>query len=575
MVVSGTIGRAGIILLMLATSGRDLNGQTSPFDSGVSGQAALIREHVDAFTDRSLYITGEVIRFRASVRCTGLSAREKWSNVFYVELLSASGKSEAQGKFWIHDQVSTGEIAIPPDILTGNYFLKCYTRWMRNRDPEAYCYIPLRVINPYRPELSMGVQPGNGADHLVTRSVREHVLKFSEPSAVYMSEDSVFLNLIFSGMDGPGKAEGCLTVVPAEFKPKGQIQLAASRTEGSDDFGLQFLPDRFGATLSGTVLNPDLEEQPVKDVRIHFTMMGDQSAYFVTRSDAYGKFSVTLPNREGKVELLVQPENPGDTSLIVRIDQDFDQREVYLPAEPFRLSQTEKQLVTTMARKLQLARIYGNIDSLQEAGIPVDQVPFYGLPTFSLNMDDFVLLPTLEEVLINLVPDVSPVIRKKRAFLSITSENPILSMFDPLIMIDQVPFFNMKEFFSVPTDRISKIDVVNDIYLKGDMRYGGIVNIRTIEKDMAGIDLPDNAFFIDFTAFCPHSGERSETVSKNDQMPDTRNTLLWIPELRVEQGNPTPVSFTAPDYPGEYVVLFRGLDDQGEPVSAETRIVVR
>jgi hypothetical protein len=575
MVVTGTIGRAGIILMVLVTIGRNLAGQTSPFDPGVSGEAALIKEQVDAFTDRSLYITGEVIRFRADVRCTGLPTPEKWSSVLYVELLSASGKSVAEGKFWIHNQVSTGEIAIPPGLLTGNYFFKCYTRWMRNRNPEAYCYIPMRLINPYRPELSMGIQPGNRTDHLIAGSVHERNLKFSEPAREYIGGDSVILDLDFSGTDGPGKAEGCLTVVPAECKPKGQIRSTAVRTEGPDDFGLQLLPDRFGATLSGTVFYPDQEEQAVQDARIHFTLMGDQSAYFVARTDVYGKFSVTLPNREGKLELLVLPESPGDTSLVVRIDQDFDQREVYLPAEPFSLSLTEKQLVTTMARKVQLAGIYGEMDSLMEAGIQVDRVPFYGLPTFSLNMDDFVLLPTLEEVLINLVPDVSPVTRKKRAFLAITSENPTLSMFDPLIMIDQVPFFSMEEFFSVPTDRISNIDVVNDIYLKGDLRYGGIVNIRTTEKDMAGIDLPDNAFFIDYTGFYTHSGERSEPFSKQDKMPDTRNTLLWIPELQVEQGNPAPCAFTAPDYPGEYVVLFRGLDEKGEPVSAATRIVVR
>ena len=148
-------------------------------------------------------------------------------------------------------------------------------------------------------------------------------------------------------------------------------------------------------------------------------------------------------------------------------------------------------------------------------------------------------------------------------------------MFDPLIMIDQVPFFNMDQFFSVPTDRISIIDVVNDIYLKGDLRFGGIVNVRTREKDMAGIDLPDNAFFFDYTALYPDPGERREVVSENDQMPDTRNTLLWIPELKVERGNPSPISFVAPDYPGEYVVLFRGQDEYGEPVSAETTILVR
>jgi hypothetical protein len=92
---------------------------------------------------------------------------------------------------------------------------------------------------------------------------------------------------------------------------------------------------------------------------------------------------------------------------------------------------------------------------------------------------------------------------------------------------------------------------------------------------MAGIDLPGNSFFIDYLAMYPQPSDKHELVSPNDQIPDTRNTLLWIPELKVQKGTPFKFSFTAPDYPGEYVVLFRGEDESGELVSVETRIFVK
>lgn len=575
MVTAAHIRDAGMILAWLLTVGLDLNGQTSPFDPELSEQATIIRERVNAFTDRSLYITGEEIMFRATVLTTGFPDRRDWSSVLYVELVSSKGESETRGKFRVHHHVSSGGISVPGTVLTGNYFLKCYTRWMRNREPSEFCYIPLRIINPESPELSGGADQEKSGEVVSAGSFLENVVEIRGTSVVYNRGDSVMLDLVVSGRSGTGVVEGCITAVPAEIKPLAQVHPEGNMTGDINHFRLQFLPDLYGVTLSGSVFNRDQDEQGVKDVRVHFTLMGNQSGYFVARSDAYGKFSVTLPEREGKLELMVKPESVGDDAPEVKIDHDFDQREVSLPTGSFRLSESERKVVTAMARKVQLRDIYDSGSSIRESGVPANQVPFYGLPTFSLNMDDFVLLPTLEEVFINLIPDVSPVIRKKRAFLSISSANPALSMFDPLIMIDQVPFFNMEQFFAVPTDRISKIDVVNDIYLKGDLRFGGIINIRTREKDMAGIDLPDNAFFIDYTAFYPHEVESSQTVSKSDQMPDTRNTLLWIPELRVEQGNSSPVSFTAPDYPGEYVVLFCGLDEQGEPVSAEARITVR
>ena len=118
---------------------------------------------------------------------------------------------------------------------------------------------------------------------------------------------------------------------------------------------LGYLPDFFGATISGSVLEGNDEANPLADVRVHFTLMGGQSAYFVARSDAYGKFSVTLPRREGLQELLVQPEITDNESIEVRIDQDFDQRHLPLSFEPFQLRESEKSLLSTMARKVQLS----------------------------------------------------------------------------------------------------------------------------------------------------------------------------------------------------------------------------
>lgn len=575
MEIIRTILRACVSLSVLIITDVDIDGQTSPFDPAVFREAALIREHVDCYTDRSLYITEEVVRFRANVHCTGLPDNREWSSVLYVELISATGGKEVYGKFPVHDQVSTGEIAIPAGILTGNYFLRCYTRWMRNRGPAEYSYIPLRIINPHRHELTSETPLRDTGASLSIRSVRKNALEFSEHSTICSRGDTVSLGLFAIGADFNGIAEGCLTVVPLGVKPTCPTQIAGSQRQDLKDFQVKFLPDHFGATLSGTVLHPGADEQVVQDARIHFTLMGDQSGYFVTRSDSYGKFSVSLSSREGKLEFLVQPETPDIGRVEVRIDQDFDQSNLLLHTRPFNLTEKEEQMVTAMARKVQLSRIYRKTDSLRANRNKRMPVPFYGLPTLSVNMDDFVFLPTLEEVFINLVPNVTPVTRKKRTSLLIRSENPAMSMFDPLIMIDEAPVFNMDQFMSVLPDRISKIDVIEDVYLKGDLRFGGIINLHSIEKDMAGIDLPENSFFIDFLAMHTPPSAVENIVSQYDQMPDTRNTLLWIPKLQVEKDTPSWISFIAPDYPGEYVVLFRGMDMRGELISAETTIHVR
>jgi hypothetical protein len=128
---------------------------------------------------------------------------------------------------------------------------------------------------------------------------------------------------------------------------------------------------------------------------------------------------------------------------------------------------------------------------------------------------------------------------------------------------------------ALPPARIRSIDVVEDVYVKGDLRFGGIINLHSVNGDMAGIDLPPHSFFIDFMALDKSAAAEEVNSSSGDRLPDTRNTLLWLPEFELGKDQATDLSFEAPDYPGEYVVLFRGSNSRGELISVETRFEVK
>lgn len=553
----------------------ELPGQDTPFDSSMFREAALICEEVTCFSDRSIYVTGEMIRFRAGLTTTGLPDNSSWSSVLYVELISVQGRREASGKFPINNRVSTGELAIPAGLLTGNYLLRCYTRWMRNRGQATYSYVPLRIMNPHRTELAGDATPGDTGIRLSPRTLHHGVIRFEAPTVSYRGGDSVTLDLSAVGDPDHGRVEGCLTVVPAAARPAPPALLNKIQDHDlTDAFQVKFLPDLFGASLSGTAVVPAGSENMLQDLRIHFTLLGEEPGYFVARTDTHGRFVVTLPHREGILDLFIQPENPGNGDIEVRIDHDSDPAYHSISTRPFTLSEEERQLVTIMARKVQLSTIYNTVDSLQKRGRESVSAPFYGSPSLTIHMDDYVLLPTLEEVFLNLVPNVTPVTRKNKPALLIESENPALGLYDPLFMIDQVPCFDMVQFMSVSPAKISRIDVIDDVYVKGDLKFGGIINFHSREKDMAGIDLPGNSFFIDYQAMSPSAVAVDRNVSQTDHHPDTRNTLLWMPDVRVEAASPSAVSFMAPDYPGEYVVLFRGRNERGELISGERTFLI-
>ena len=76
-----------------------------------------------------------------------------WSRVIYIHLINPEGRSFRQGKFHADCHGASGSLEIPEDLLTGNYYLCAYTKWMRNFSPDRYSYVPVKIINPYSEEL--------------------------------------------------------------------------------------------------------------------------------------------------------------------------------------------------------------------------------------------------------------------------------------------------------------------------------------------------------------------------------------------------------------------------------------
>jgi hypothetical protein len=439
----------GILLAVALLQGAmNMQAQSSPFDSGWRAEAAKIKETLTCFTDRGLYVVEEAIHFSAILQDNRPSHFLPWSRVLYVELVAADGASLARGKYRVIGRKAMGEIPIPGDLLSGGYYLRAYTRWMRNFGPEDYSYVPLRIVNPNRSDIVEPLAPEQ-ADALPDHSpVFASMVEFNSHPGEYHRSEQVSLELHPVGDETIENLHGCITVVPSLAEPPKSSSMRAleqdTRSDSAMDFQLSFLPDKYGPSLSGSVVYSRTSAVKRSETSIHFTLLGDTPGYLVCRPDHTGRFAVALPYYQGNLELFVQPESDDGSLTEVRIDRDFDQRHLSLPAAAFTVADRDRQKVEIMARNVQLSRIYQEKSLLTEKDPVAEVPPFYGKPTFSVDMDRYVLLPTLNEVFLNLVPGVTPVKRRNRNSLHIDSENPTLSLFDPLIMVDQVPVFDLE-----------------------------------------------------------------------------------------------------------------------------------
>ncbi len=105
-----------------------------------------LKEEVYLITDRSVYIAGENILFSGYYSSTNKSDNEI-SNILYIELYDKRGIC-SKSKFKIIDNIISGYLQIPDDLLSGNYFIRAYTKFQRNFPTEWFNLNLISIINP-------------------------------------------------------------------------------------------------------------------------------------------------------------------------------------------------------------------------------------------------------------------------------------------------------------------------------------------------------------------------------------------------------------------------------------------
>ena len=148
-----------------------------------------------------------------------------------------------------------------------------------------------------------------------------------------------------------------------------------------------------------------------------------------------------------------------------------------------------------------------------------------------------------------------------------------MGIFAPLVLIDFVAIDDMEKILKIPPQAISSIELVNEPYVKGDITYGGIVNILSKKNDFAGIDLPSSGVFINFSFLSPDCIDTGQQEASG--LPDARNTVYWNPTLKLDGRNTTEILIPTSDTPGRYSVLLRGISNSGETDTWYTTFLVR
>ena len=136
------ISVALIGLPLWALPGLNKKPDPADFNNGIS-----LREKTYLHIDKTTYNAGEDLWFKAYLVDASTLRPDAASKIVYVDLIDPDNKIIASRIIKINDGCGDGDFKLAADLITGEYIVRAYTRFMQNFDEAWFFRKRLSVAN--------------------------------------------------------------------------------------------------------------------------------------------------------------------------------------------------------------------------------------------------------------------------------------------------------------------------------------------------------------------------------------------------------------------------------------------
>ncbi len=332
---------------------------------------------------------------------------------------------------------------------------------------------------------------------------------------------------------------------------------------------ISFLPEMKGEIISGTILDINTH-QPVANKVFILSFVSKHPTISFSKTDSLGRFNF-VANRVGQQEIVIQPFSRETTGLNYKVNLDFEYSPEYADfnIQPLCIEKGNLNEINQSIINMQVNALYSPFNSYPviEKKVP-DPVCFYGKPEFSIQIDKFIELPTMEEIIAEIVPFTHIVHRKGAVHIVISeyeSLNPKES--DSFCMIDGVPVRDHRKILKIDYREVEKVDVVNLDYFIQDNKLGNILNVTTKTGDMSAFVFDPRLFRQSYNCYSPgylfNSPDYGVDSIRASRIPDFRNLLYWNPDVNFNENSESEITFYTSDEATEYTVVVEGINRNG------------
>jgi hypothetical protein len=122
------------------------------------------QEKLFIHTDKNFWVAGETSWFKIYLVSGQSHQPINTSKVAYVELVGTKNQVVLQTKIELQNGFGKGQINIPASVSSGNYYLRAYTRWMKNYNADFFFHQPITIVNTFRRLFDGEQQPNSDID---------------------------------------------------------------------------------------------------------------------------------------------------------------------------------------------------------------------------------------------------------------------------------------------------------------------------------------------------------------------------------------------------------------------------
>jgi hypothetical protein len=352
----------------------------------------------------------------------------------------------------------------------------------------------------------------------------------------------------------------------------------------SGDFKVSFLPEIQGQIISGKVTDK-LTKEPVWNIEVYLSYVGPHSQIYICKTNSAGEFSFSPGEEFSDKELVIQLDDKKGKYVLLLNDEFSNSFKEQHP-QPALKNEYKDYILRCMINRQITAAYEGAYEGDSAHVFKRDSPktwalsPFYGDPDESIALSDYIKLPVMEEVLVELLKSVYISVRKGVKYILIIDKNnnEIIGN-SPLYLIDGVPVFDPSIILNLEPASVKNISVVSSKYYYGDMVFDGILDIQTHDNKFENVtklktairQKPENGGCAEVFASPRYETEKTA----GSRIPDYRNTVYWNPEIKTDNQGTASFSFYTSDDTGYFDIIVEGITYNGQVGCGKFQIEVK